>query len=60
MSIRGVIDIWEGDKIGSDNKAFSALIWNRSAACLEAKPGRLIPGRGIIGHHARTGCVYKR
>ena len=34
---------------GSDNTAFSVLIWNQVVTCLEGKPGRLIPGRGIIG-----------
>jgi hypothetical protein len=29
--------------------ALSVLLWNHSAACREAKPGRVKPGRGIIG-----------
>src|SRR3989442_7053731 len=30
-------------------QSLSVLIWNHFIACLEAKPGRLLPGRGIIG-----------
>jgi hypothetical protein len=29
--------------------ALSILLWNHSAACRKAKPGRVKPGRGIIG-----------
>jgi hypothetical protein len=49
MSVRGSYrHIGEGDKIGSDNSAFSVLIWNWFATRLEGKPKGLIPGRRII------------
>ena len=35
------------------------LIWTHSTAYLKAKPGRLIPGSGIIGT-TEEGYVYKR
>jgi len=41
--------IGEEDKIGSDNSAFSVLIWNWFATRLEGKPKGLIPRRRIIG-----------
>jgi hypothetical protein len=37
--------MWERDKIGSDNKAFSVLIWNHSATCPEAKTGEADTGK---------------
>ena len=34
---------------GSDNMVFSVFYGTNLLVCREAKPGRVIPGRGIIG-----------
>ena len=41
-----------GNDSGSDNMVFSVFYGTNLLACREAKPGRVIPGRGIIGTSA--------